>query len=207
MTRDRFGTWADAVTIARVLLLPVLILAAEAVHAGADAGGAGTGPRTLVLAVLLAIGASDVLDGWLARRSASAPTKRGAILDAAADRLVQWTGVGYFTLRGAPAFTPLPIWLAGTLVLRDVLLLAILLRQRRAKTASFEHELHGKAATVTIFLALLAPASGASSSWTLLTALVAGIAVMYSTVRYAARLVSPHGLEDEPPTEDDRVVG
>jgi hypothetical protein len=36
---------------------------------------------------------------------------------------------------------------------------------------------------------LLAPASGASSSWTLLAALVAGIAVMYSTVRYAARLI------------------
>jgi CDP-diacylglycerol--glycerol-3-phosphate 3-phosphatidyltransferase/cardiolipin synthase len=189
MTRDRFAIWADAVTISRVLLLPVLILAAEAVHSAADAGGAGTGPRTLVLVLLLAIGASDKLDGWLARRSGAPPTKRGAILDAAADRLVQWAGVWYFTLRGAPAFTPLPIWLAGTLVLRDALLLAILLRQRRAKAASYEHELHGKAETVTIFLALLAPASGASTSVTLLAALVAGIAVMYSTLRYAARLV------------------
>jgi phosphatidylglycerophosphate synthase len=166
-----------------------MILAAEAVHAAAGEGEAATGARTLVLVLLLAIGASDKLDGWLARRSGAPPTKRGAILDAAADRLVQWAGVWYFTLRGAPAFTPLPIWLAGTLVLRDALLLAILLRQRRAKAASYEHELHGKAATVTIFLALLAPASGASSSVTLLAALVAGIAVTYSTVRYAARLI------------------
>jgi phosphatidylglycerophosphate synthase len=189
VTRARFATWADVVTISRVVLLPVLILAAEAVHAAAGEREAATGPRIFVLVLLLAIGASDKLDGWLARRSGAPPTKRGAILDAAADRLVQWAGVWYFTLRGAPAFTPLPIWLAGTLVLRDALLLAILLRQRRAKAASYEHELHGKAATVTIFLALLAPASGASTSVTLLAALVAGIAVMYSTVRYAARLV------------------
>jgi CDP-diacylglycerol--glycerol-3-phosphate 3-phosphatidyltransferase/cardiolipin synthase len=189
VTRARFATWADVVTISRVVLLPILILAAEAVHAAAGEREAATGPRIFVLVLLLAIGASDKLDGWLARRSGAPPTKRGAILDAAADRLVQWAGVWYFTLRGAPAFTPLPIWLAGTLVLRDALLLAILLRQRRAKAASYEHELHGKAATVTIFLALLAPASGASSSVTLLAALVAGIAVMYSTVRYAARLI------------------
>ncbi|MGE0159874.1 MAG: CDP-alcohol phosphatidyltransferase family protein [Gemmatimonadales bacterium] len=203
MTRPPFSTWADVVTISRVVLLPVLILTGEAVHAAVDAGGAGTSPRTFVLALLLAIGASDKLDGWLARRSGQPPTKRGAILDAAADRLVQWTGVWYFTLRGAPAFTPLPIWLAGTLVLRDALLLAILLRQRRPKAASYEHELHGKAATVTIFLALLAPAAGASRAWTFLAALVAGLSVMYSTARYAMRLV---GRTSSKTTSQPRMV-
>jgi phosphatidylglycerophosphate synthase len=188
VSRVGLQAWADAVTVSRVALLPLLILAAEAVRGAADGGGAANEPRVLVLVVLLAIGGSDILDGWLARRSGAPPTKRGAMLDVAADRLVQWTGVWYFALRGAPAFIPLPLWLAGTLVLRDALLLAIWLRHRGAKTTSFEHEPHGKAATVTIFLALLATIAGASSALVILTALAAGVAILYSTARYAVRL-------------------
>jgi phosphatidylglycerophosphate synthase len=189
VTRDRLGNWADAVTLSRVLLLPVLVWAAEATRAAVGTDGLGSGSRPLVLVVLLAIGASDVLDGRLARRSGAPPTRRGAILDAAADRLVQWTGVGYFTLRATPAFSPLPLWLAALLVVRDVLLLGVWLRQRRARIASFEHELHGKAATVTIFVALLASVSAAPRTLVMLAALTAAASISYSTARYAARLI------------------
>jgi phosphatidylglycerophosphate synthase len=50
-----------------------LIVAAEAVHGAADGGEATNEPRLLVLVVLLATGASDMLDGWLARRSGAEP--------------------------------------------------------------------------------------------------------------------------------------
>jgi phosphatidylglycerophosphate synthase len=183
-----------------VALLPALIATAEATHPIVGVGDIVGRERLLVLMVLLAIGASDVLDGWLARRSGVPPNKRGAVLDAAADRLAQWTGVWYFTLRARTAFTPLPIWLLGALVLRDALLLAIWLRSRKTKAASFEHAVHGKAATVTIFLALLASVSAAPAALVLATALAAGTAVVYSTASYAARLVrapSGDGVDDE----------
>jgi phosphatidylglycerophosphate synthase len=188
VTRLGLQRWADAPTISRAAFLPALVGAAEAARRALEAGRSPDQARALVLAVLLAIGASDMLDGWLARRSGAPPTRRGAILDAAADRLVQWTGVWYFAVRGAPAFPPLPLWLAGTLVLRDGLLLAIWLRQRRAKAASFEHELHGKAATVTIFCALVASAWSAPSVVVMAAALASACAIAYSTVRYAVRL-------------------
>jgi phosphatidylglycerophosphate synthase len=190
MTRSRLLWWADAVTISRVLLLPALIWAAEVARAAVVAGAPAAPERRLTLAVLLVIGASDIVDGWLARRSGVPPTKRGAILDAAADRIVQWTGVWYLALRGAPAFTPLPLWLAGTLVLRDALLLSILLRMRGAKAESFEHELHGKAATFTIFVASCVSISGAPNAVVIPAALVAAGAVTYSAVRYAARFAA-----------------
>jgi CDP-diacylglycerol--glycerol-3-phosphate 3-phosphatidyltransferase/cardiolipin synthase len=187
--RGRFPPGAaDAVTLARIALMPVFLLAAEATNAAVAAGLPAGRHRALVLALLLAIGASDKLDGWLARRSGQPPTQRGAILDATSDRIVQWAGVLFFTLRASPAFTPLPVWLAAVLVARDTLLLAIWIRQRRTGTVSFEHEIHGKAATVAVFVALFAATASANRAVATAAAALAGAAVVYSTVHYAARI-------------------
>ena len=192
-SRDEGGSarfprwWADAVTLARVALMPVFLLAAKWTNAAVAAGLPSGGRRVTVLTLLLVIGASDKLDGWVARRSGQPPTRRGAIMDAGSDRLVQWAGVWFFTLRASPAFTPLPLWLAGVLVARDALLLAIWLRHRRAEPVSFEHEIHGKAATVAVFLALFAATASARADIAAAAAVLAGAAIAYSTIRYATR--------------------
>ena len=185
----RFPSWAaDVVTLSRVALMPVFLLAAEATNDAVAAGVPAGGRRVAVLALLLVIAASDKLDGWLARRTGKPPTRRGAILDAASDRLVQWAGVWFFTLRALPAFTPLPLWLAAVLVARDALLLGLWLLHRRTRSVSFEHEHHGKAATVTVFVALIAAVITRRADVATGAAALAAAAIVYSGVRYAFRI-------------------
>lgn len=179
--------WADAVTLSRVVLMPGFLLAAEWTNAAVEAGQPSTGRRALVLALLVVIAASDRLDGWLARRSAQRPSRRGAILDAVSDRLVQWAGIWFFTLRAEPAFTPLPLWLVAALVLRDALLLGLWLRHPMQRAVSVEHEMHGKIATVTVFVALFAVVASIRAEVVAGAAGLAGVAIGYSTLRYALR--------------------
>ena len=187
---SRIPVWLpDAITLARIALMPLFLLAAEATHA-AVAGGAPLvlgGSRALLVALFVAIGASDKLDGFLARRSGRPTTRRGALLDAGADRLVQWSGTGYFALRASPAFTPLPLWLPVLLVLRDTTLFGVWLGRARAKTVSVEHELHGKAATTAVFALVLAATAGAPAALVEGGALLVATLALYSTARYALR--------------------
>ena len=177
----------DAVTLTRILLVPVFVGAAEATGAAVAGGIAPARLRIATLGLLLAIGASDKVDGYLARRTGSPPTRRGAFLDAAADRLVQWVGSWYFALRAAPAFTPLPLWFPLLLMVRDATLLTVWLHRGKARTVSLEHEHHGKSATVAVFAVLVGvtlalPAVAVTGA----AAIAAGLAV-YSTARYAVR--------------------
>lgn len=188
----------DAITLTRIALIPLLLLAAEAARADLVSGPPTRGPKALVVSLLLAIAASDKLDGYLARRTGRPPSRRGAILDATADRLVQWTGTWYLALRASPAFTALPLWLPLLLVGRDATLLAIWVGKTRAGHVSVEHELHGKAATASVFALLM---GAALALWTEVVtagaAVVAGLAV-YSTARYAARTVSERSRQGAP---------
>lgn len=68
------------------------------------------------VAILAAAAASDLLDGWLARRLG--PSKLGAVLDPVTDKAFMLTAFGMLALSGA--LTPLEV--AGVL-LRDILAL------------------------------------------------------------------------------------
>ena len=92
----------DALSFVRVLLAPALV---SALAVGAH------GVATLALA---AAAASDVLDGWLARRLAraqapgGAPRPTGAYVDVAADAVFLLSGLTTLWLLGqAPAWLPL----------------------------------------------------------------------------------------------------
>ena len=188
MKPDRIPAWLpDAVTLSRLALLPAFLAAFEATRAAARAGEASSA-RSAALVLLVAIAASDKLDGWLARRSARGPTRRGAILDAVADRTVQWAGVLVFTFRGEPGFTALPIWLPVCLAVREALLIATWLRTRRTGPTAVEHELHGRIATAAMFGALLAAAWSAPRGLVEALAAIAGANVIYSALRYASRM-------------------
>lgn len=109
-----------------------------------------------LLLLLLVIGATDALDGLIARRF-QLTSKLGAVLDAVADKLATFVAVGFLALFGAPAFTPLPLWLFAALVLRDLLLgagyLWILYGHREAPV---EHRWHGRLATLVLFFTVAA---------------------------------------------------
>jgi phosphatidylglycerophosphate synthase len=185
----RVAAWLpDAVTLSRVALLPVLVIVADAAGDAARAGLPSARLRTATLLVLLVIALSDKLDGFLARRTGHPPTRRGALLDAASDRLSQWTGGWYFTLRAAPAFTPLPLWFPLLLVARDAVLLVAWLAHPRRTEVRLEHEMHGKSATVAVFLLLLLAVLGAPSVLVSLVAVASGALVVYSALGYASRM-------------------
>ncbi|HKA02667.1 MAG TPA: CDP-alcohol phosphatidyltransferase family protein [Acidimicrobiales bacterium] len=72
---DAIKTWANGVTVARVLVAPILF----AMIANADGSWA-------ALAVWFVLCASDGVDGWLARRHGV--TRSGAFLDPLADKVL-----------------------------------------------------------------------------------------------------------------------
>lgn len=184
----RFPSWlAHAFTLGRIALLPLLFLAAEATRAAVGGGVPSGLPRTVALLLMALIAASDRADGYVARRSRRGPTRRGAFLDALADRLVQWSGVLYFCFLARPGFTPLPLWLPAVLLGRELVLVGGWMGRRRSGAVSFEHERHGKAATVVVFGLLLAVIAGAPERVVVVLSALAAGAVAWSTARYVAR--------------------
>jgi CDP-diacylglycerol--glycerol-3-phosphate 3-phosphatidyltransferase/cardiolipin synthase len=183
----RIPAWLpDALTLSRLALLPAFLIAAEAARAGAGRGEAPA--RGVALALMIAIAASDKLDGYFARRSARGPTRRGAILDAVSDRTVQWIGVLFLTFRAEPGFTPLPVWLPICLAAREVLLVATWLRTRGGRAPPVEHEMHGRIATVAMFGTLIAATAALPGAVVTTLAALAGGNVLYSALRYAGRI-------------------
>ncbi len=98
--------WPNIISGARLLLAPAVayLLSREAYGAA--------------LTVFAAAGASDALDGYLARRLGQT-TRLGAALDAAADKLMILSSVVMLAW-----LSLLPPWLAFTLLARDGLMLA-----------------------------------------------------------------------------------
>jgi len=107
-----WATPANIVTLVRIALLPVfLVTVLQAEWA-------------LSLAVLVTIGASDIVDGQLARKLDQV-TALGSRLDPIADRLTVVIVVGSYVVAH---FLPWWIWVA--LVLTDLALLVLLGRQQ-----------------------------------------------------------------------------
>ncbi|MCA8943128.1 MAG: CDP-alcohol phosphatidyltransferase family protein [Planctomycetes bacterium] len=160
----------NAISVLRILLVPVWGLCAEASRSAflaEDSAGTDTW-RTAALAVLITIGVSDVVDGFLARRFGLA-SHAGATLDAVADKLAQVGLLLFFTVRGAPAFPATPLWFLIVIFGRDVLLgIGWLVLRRRMRGAEIEvvHKLHGKLASVLLFLLLVLLTAAVSAAWT-----------------------------------------
>jgi len=142
------------ITLLRVALIPVFVtlgLRAQALaRAGDDPGPA----QVWVIAVLVVMGASDLADGWIARRFGLA-TQVGAVVDAVADKLVQVTLVTFFSLSQGPAYAALPLWLLAVLVGRDVVLGGgMLLARARSVPLRVVHRPHGRWTSVLVFVIL-----------------------------------------------------
>lgn len=132
---DRVLTVPNAISLARLLLVPVF---AVLIAVGND------GWALLVLAVS---GASDWLDGVLARRLGQV-SKLGQMLDPAADRLFILV-----TLVGLAWRDVVPWWLVVALVLRDLLLLGMLGVLARRGYGPLPVHLAGKAGTFALLYA------------------------------------------------------
>lgn len=174
----------NAVSGLRIAAVPFWAAAAEAANRAAEAGQPIEGARTLTVAILAAIGISDLADGYLARRF-SLESRVGATLDAVADKLAQVVLVTYLALRTGPAFEAVPLWFLGMLIARDLVLLAgVAAVRHRVGRVAVVHRWHGKAASVLLFVMLLAFSAGHGDevTWPLLVAIA--VLVAWSTGAY-----------------------
>ena len=149
-----------AVTLLRIVLVPVFVVLASRAQEVARGGGDPGGLQLAVIGVLVAMGLSDVIDGWIARRFDLA-TQIGAIIDAAADKLVQVALVAFFALSQGPAYAALPFGFLALLVGRDLVLGGGLLFARsRSVTIRIVHRPHGRASSILVFVVLAWIATG-----------------------------------------------
>ncbi|MDH3271236.1 MAG: CDP-alcohol phosphatidyltransferase family protein [Gemmatimonadota bacterium] len=149
-----------AITLLRLVLIPVFVKVGLSAQAAAAAGEGGANQRWMALGILFAMGLSDVLDGFIARRYGLA-TQLGAILDAAIDKVVQASLIGFFAVSVGPVFTPVPVWFLAFVVGRELVGLGgwLVLRAMHGPIA-IVHRFHGRLETVGVFSVLAWAALG-----------------------------------------------
>lgn len=186
---QRFFTLPNALSLSRVPLGGLFWIALAQGPARAE----------LPFAVLAAAAASDVLDGWLARRSGADPSGTGSWLDPICDKLfVGSVLAALYVERRAP----LP--LLALIVTRELLQVPMVLVYRTSGTLrrwlhyDFRASLLGKGATVVQFLAVSAVILGAPIAWRLaLFAFLLGLLALGDYIRRAVLIGKRHPPHEE----------
>lgn len=147
---DRILTIPNVITFVRLCTLPVFVY----LLFGAD-------DRWAAAWVLLAIGSTDWVDGYLARRLGQV-SEFGKILDPVADRLLFFVGIGSILIDGS-----VPTWFAVAVLVREAAVAIGTIALAAAGAARIDVTWHGKKATFLLmgaFPAFLASAAGNSVS-------------------------------------------
>lgn len=114
---NRTMTTANKVTIFRMLLIPFfVVLALYYVKTGRE------GFRLMAILAFGIASICDGVDGYIARHY-NQRSELGAILDPLADKLLLVSGVVLFSFNNAPHFGNIPLWLTGTIIGRDLMIL------------------------------------------------------------------------------------
>ena len=129
-------TVANQLTILRIVLIPIFVLLVVYGRMGA------------ALLTFMVAGATDALDGLIARR-AGQRTSLGAWLDPMADKLLLVTTFVVLTLPGIALTNHLPLWLTVLVISRDVVIVAVVAIVNLAVgRRTFRPSFLGKATTV-----------------------------------------------------------
>ena len=150
--RTRVPRWLpNAISGARILLVPAWWAAS---HGSITLGFERAASNALL--ILTAIGISDVLDGFIARRFGLA-NNLGAALDAVSDKLAQITVLTTLAIAPPPGFLGVPIGFLVLLVLRDLMLVigAVVIWVGWGRLQA-SHRWHGKASSLLMFVLMVA---------------------------------------------------
>src|SRR6266704_6284577 len=136
-------TTANKITIVRILLVPFFIVEVlNYVEQGRELH------RHLAIAAFLAASVCDGVDGYIARRY-NQRSELGAILDPLADKLLLVSGIVVLSFEHRPYLETIPLWLTGTIIGRDILVLAgMLVIQMTVGKVKVRPRMVGKVATV-----------------------------------------------------------
>src|SRR5437867_13431887 len=111
-------TTANKITILRILLIPFFVV--EVLYYVKDGH---EWHRSLAILTFAAAAICDGVDGYIARRY-NQRSELGAILDPLADKLLLVSGIVVLCFDYRPFLVTIPLWLTGTIIGRDILVLA-----------------------------------------------------------------------------------
>lgn len=173
-TTPQAMTTANKITIFRILLVPFFIVQ---VLYYADTGNEVYRLMSILSFALAAV--SDGVDGYIARHYQQ-HSELGKILDPLADKLLLVSGIVLLSLKNEPYLDRLPMWLAATIISRDMLLLiGLAVIQYVSGRIAVRPVLIGKAATVLqmtcVLWALLKWSSGWLMIWSIGAAICTGV--------------------------------
>jgi cardiolipin synthase (CMP-forming) len=133
-------TFANQLTILRIVLIPAFVLLVVYGHLG------------WALLVFITAGLTDALDGLIARR-AGQRTHLGAWLDPMADKLLLVTTFVVLTVPAIPLTNHLPLWLTVAVISRDVVIVGVVAIVNLAVgPRTFKPSMWGKMATAAFIL-------------------------------------------------------
>jgi cardiolipin synthase (CMP-forming) len=143
----RLGVWTvpNVITLVRLLCIPLFLYLLF-----------GRDNRAGAAWLLGGLGATDWIDGYIARRFAQV-SELGKVLDPTADRLLFIVGVGGIIVDGAA-----PLWFAWLVVIREVLLGGTVAVFTLMGMKRFDVTFLGKAATLMLMFAMPAFMLGSS---------------------------------------------
>jgi cardiolipin synthase len=139
------GPWTlpNFITLLRLAALPFFLVAIS------------DGRFGIALAIFVAAGLSDGIDGFLARRF-DMKSALGAYLDPIADKLMLMTSYLFLAIPSYPAPVKVPVWLAVMVISRDFLLMLVaLLMILSSSRKRFPPSWNGKVTTVTQIITVL----------------------------------------------------
>ena len=133
-------TFANQLTILRIVLIPAFVLLVVYGRLGA------------ALVVFVTAGATDALDGLIARRTGQR-TSLGAWLDPMADKLLLVTTFIVLTLPGIELTNHLPLWLTVVVISRDIVIVGVVAIVNLAiGPRTFRPSMLGKATTAAFIV-------------------------------------------------------
>jgi cardiolipin synthase (CMP-forming) len=136
-------TTANKITILRILLIPFFVIEILYYTRTGSEGYRWCGLTAFAVAAIC-----DGVDGYIARRY-NQRSELGAILDPLADKLLLVSGIVLLSFDHSPYLASVPLWLTGTIIGRDVVLLAgLIVIQMMVGKVKVRPRILGKIATV-----------------------------------------------------------
>jgi CDP-diacylglycerol--glycerol-3-phosphate 3-phosphatidyltransferase len=183
-------TTANKITILRILLIPFFVV--EVLYYVKN----GNEAHRLAAILSFAVAAiCDGIDGYIARRY-NQRSELGAILDPLADKLLLVSGIVVLSFEHRPHLQTIPLWLTGTIIGRDILVLAgMLVIQMTVGKVKVRPRLIGKVATVLQMVIILWVLLKWNSNWLRVWLLAAAICTGISGLLYVwdgSRQLSAH---------------
>jgi cardiolipin synthase (CMP-forming) len=143
-------TTANKITILRILLIPFFVV--EVLYYTKEGYEV---HRLLAIASFALAAICDGVDGYVARRY-NQRSELGAILDPLADKLLLVSGIVVLSFDHSPYLASVPLWLTGTIIGRDILILmGMLVIQLMVGKVKVQARIIGKVATVLQMVVVL----------------------------------------------------